>query len=386
MEPTAYLHAIRGDAAALADAGEAAGPEARVPSCPEWTVADLLGHIGTVHRWATANCDRPPDAEYLRSTQAGIEIPDDLTARPAWVRTGAEALLDALASHPADAPCWTWAPPHTVGFWQRRMAHETAMHRVDAQLAVGAAEPIEPALAADGIDEWLAIVGRRPWVEQQISGAGETIHLHCTDVEGEWLVRLAPAGLEVERVHAKGDVAARGGGVRLAALDAGPGADRPARSARRRRGARPLARGRDLLSLSSGALVRRSRRGEARLWLERDAGSSTRARDAMPARGGEGIDAAQRGDERSVGEVRQHRAVRGEEQLPGVVAAQPTGIHLLLEPLARGGESRPQDLGHLRGEHRAAIERLAAREPHRLGALLEELEGGAQHALDLRPP
>jgi uncharacterized protein (TIGR03083 family) len=211
MEATAYLHAIRADAAALADAGEAAGPDARVPSCPEWAVADLLGHIGLVHRWATANCDRPPDAEYLRSTQAGIEIPDDVTTRPAWVRSGSQALLDALASHPADAPCWTWAPPHTVGFWQRRMAHETVMHRVDAQLAAGAAEPIEPALAADGIDEWLAIAGRRPWVEQQINGAGETIHLHCTDVDGEWLVRLAPAGLEVERVHAKGDVAARGG-------------------------------------------------------------------------------------------------------------------------------------------------------------------------------
>jgi len=211
MKSSVYLQSIRDDVTALADAAEAAGPDARVPSCPEWAVADLLGHIGLVHRWATASCNRPPDAEYLRSTQAGIEIPDDATTRPEWVRTSGAALHDALSSHSADAPCWTWAAPHTVGFWQRRMAHETAMHRVDAQLAAGAAESIEPVLAADGIDEWLAIAGRRPWVEEQISGAGETIHLHCTDVEGEWLVRLAPTGLEVERVHAKGDVAARGG-------------------------------------------------------------------------------------------------------------------------------------------------------------------------------
>ena len=210
METATYLHAIRVDAAALADAGQVAGPAAPVPSCPEWTVADLLGHIGLVHRWATASCDRPPDAEYVRSSQSGIEIPDDVSARPAWIRYGAAALLDALGSHPADAPCFTWAPPHTVGFWQRRMAHETAMHRVDAQLAAGAAEPIEPALASDGIDEWLGIVGRRPWIDEQISGTGETIHLHCTDVEGEWLLRLASSGFEVERVHAKGDVAVRG--------------------------------------------------------------------------------------------------------------------------------------------------------------------------------
>jgi uncharacterized protein (TIGR03083 family) len=210
LEPSAYLQAIGADAAVLADAAEAAGPDARVPSCPEWSVGDLLGHIGIVHRWATVNCDRPPDAEYVRSSQAGIEVPDDALTRPEWVRRGATALLDALASHPADAPCWTWTPPHTIGFWQRRMAHETAMHRVDAQLAVGPAEPIDAALAADGIDEWLSIAGRRPWLDQQIKGAGETIHVHCTDVPGEWLVWLAPTGLEVERLHAKGDVAVRG--------------------------------------------------------------------------------------------------------------------------------------------------------------------------------
>ena len=41
-------------------------------------------------------------------------------------------------------------------------------------------------------------------------GTGETIHLHCTDGEGEWLVRLAPGGVNVVNEHAKGDVAARG--------------------------------------------------------------------------------------------------------------------------------------------------------------------------------
>jgi uncharacterized protein (TIGR03083 family) len=204
MQPDAYLAAIRDNAQLLVAAAERAGLDAPVPTCPDWDIADLLGHIGRVHRWAASNTMRPPDAEFARPD---VEIPDP-SDRVAWVRAGASELVAAL-DRPADDPAWTWMPPHTVGFWQRRQAHETAMHRVDAQSATGAAEPIEAALAADGIDEWLEIVGNTPW-RQPPTGAGESLHFHCTDVDGEWLVRRTSDGVEVERVHAKGDVAARG--------------------------------------------------------------------------------------------------------------------------------------------------------------------------------
>lgn len=205
-----YVGAIRDNASALVDAAERAGQDALVPSCPEWVVADLLAHIGVVHRWAAVNCERAPSDAFMPSADSGIEAPSDLAARPSWVREGAAQLADTLAARSPDDPCWTWAPPATIGFWRRRQAHETAMHRVDAQLAAGAAEPVDATLAADGIDEWMSLLANRPWVEGEITGAGETIHLHCNDVDGEWLLRLAPTGLEVERVHAKGDVAARG--------------------------------------------------------------------------------------------------------------------------------------------------------------------------------
>jgi uncharacterized protein (TIGR03083 family) len=210
MADVDYLGAIRTDADALATAAEKAGVDAGVPSCPDWKVADLLEHIGTVHRWAAMNLSRKPGDPYLRSGQAGIEAPEDDSARAGWVREGAAHLVDALDGHSPDAECWTWAPPANNGFWRRRQAHETAMHRVDAQLAAGTAEPIDAALASDGIDEWLYLLPRMPWVPEPITGNGETVHFHCTDVDGEWLVRLAPSGLEVEREHAKGDVAARG--------------------------------------------------------------------------------------------------------------------------------------------------------------------------------
>ncbi len=81
--------------------------------------------------------------------------------------------------------------------------------RWDAQRAVGEPEPIDAGLAVDGIDEVLWMIPIRP-VGKKPTGSGETVHFHCTDREGEWLARLTPAGVEVERGHAKADVAARG--------------------------------------------------------------------------------------------------------------------------------------------------------------------------------
>jgi uncharacterized protein (TIGR03083 family) len=205
MGPAAYLAAIRDNATELVDAAELAGSDARVPTCPEWTVADLLGHIGRVHRWAAGNAERAPDDGFWPGSE--IEIPPP-AARPAWVRDGARELAATLDRAP-DQPAWTWMTPNTIGFWQRRQAHETAMHRVDAQAASGDAHAIDGELAADGIDEWLQIVGNTPW-RPPPTGNGESLHFHCTDVEGEWMVRLVPDGVEIERVHAKGDVAVRG--------------------------------------------------------------------------------------------------------------------------------------------------------------------------------
>jgi uncharacterized protein (TIGR03083 family) len=206
-EPTAdtYLEAIRTNAARLVAAGEAAGFDAPVPTCPDWAVADLLAHIGRVHRWAAANTTRSPDEGPAQRGEHEMPAGSDPAA---WAREGAEVLHAALDRSASDA-CWTWIPPNVVGFWQRRQAHETAMHRVDAESAAGDVHPIEAELAADGIDELLGLL-EQPMFAQRVHGDGETMHFHCTDVTGEWLVRRTEQGIEVTREHAKGDVAARG--------------------------------------------------------------------------------------------------------------------------------------------------------------------------------
>jgi uncharacterized protein (TIGR03083 family) len=201
--PGEYLEAVGAQSDRLVHAAEQAGLDAPVPSCPEWDVADLLGHVGRVYGWARACVEA---TQFVSPTELGAPPPP--AERAAWVRDQAARVVDTL-DRPADDPTWTWAPSGQVGFWQRRQAHETVVHRVDAELAAGSPTPVPDRLAADGIDEFLELLPHRFGVPP-ITGHGETVHLHCTDRDGEWLARLTDHGLEVERTHAKGDVAARG--------------------------------------------------------------------------------------------------------------------------------------------------------------------------------
>jgi uncharacterized protein (TIGR03083 family) len=203
LTPDEYRAAIRDESDALVNAAERAGLTAPVPSCPDWDVEHLLRHIGRVQRWAAASANAgefvPPH------TLPGPPAPEQLGS---WVRESAAGLVTALDRPPSDAT-WTFAPDGTVGFWQRRQAHEAAVHRVDAELAAGDPRAIPGDLAVDGIDEWLGLIGHRP-NKTLPTGRGETLHFHCTDRDGEWLIRLSDAAPEIERAHAKGDVAVRG--------------------------------------------------------------------------------------------------------------------------------------------------------------------------------
>ena len=209
LDADTYVDAIRREGAAFVEAADTAGLAAQVPSCPDWDVAELLAHVGRVHRWAAANATRPPDAEFPGWSKS-VETPEP-SDRLAWVREGVTGLADTLAALPGDTPAWSFLPPNsTVGFWQRRQAHETAMHRVDAQQAAGGhVAPIDAALAADGVDEWLGMCAAMGF-HQRFGGEGETFHFHCNDVNGEWMVRVDPDNTTVTHEHGKGDVAARG--------------------------------------------------------------------------------------------------------------------------------------------------------------------------------
>lgn len=199
-----YISALRSNGNAAAQAARDMPMETTVPSCPEWTLRDLAHHLGSHHRWVAGNLDQPPDGKAFKRR---AEPPAD-EAIPDWLEAGAEMLATKLATTDPAKPCWTWVPfDDSVGFWARRTAHETAMHRWDAQNADGEADAVEPELAADGVDEYLGILGA--FQGRRFPEAG-SIHLHSTDTPGEWLVRLDADGIQLTREHAKGDVAVRG--------------------------------------------------------------------------------------------------------------------------------------------------------------------------------
>ena len=205
----AQLGVLWRDGLALADAAEAAGLDAPVASCPGWTVADLVWHIGEVHWfWASVvregwsdpspyeEPERPPDHELV-----------------GWYRVNVQRTVEVLRSTPAETPVWTWAPRGgTAGWVARRMAQETAVHRWDAEAAAApdAPPPIEPAVAVDGVDEFLEHFTDE--AAESAAPVGGSVHLHATDGEGEWLITEPTVGgrLEVSREHAKGDAAVRG--------------------------------------------------------------------------------------------------------------------------------------------------------------------------------
>jgi uncharacterized protein (TIGR03083 family) len=197
-----YLAALQRDGTDLAAAARGNLP-APTPCCPEWTVADLVDHTGEVHRfWAHMATGADPDGVARETPPA-----PDLVVE--WYEEGLARLLETLRSVDPAKPIWTWAPVEkpTASWIVRRMAQETAVHRWDAQQAAGIAKPIEAELASDGVDEILLVfLPAKPDLHQ---GNDETVHIHCTDVAGEWLVRLRAGGYEVTREHAKGDAAVR---------------------------------------------------------------------------------------------------------------------------------------------------------------------------------
>lgn len=204
-----YLDALRREVDAFAASCERAGRGAQVPGCPGWTVDDLLWHLTEVHHfwtWVVSGRHASPDA-YV---QPGRPEGDTLSA---LFGSTAAQLHAALAAGDPSAPVWTWSADHSVGFVVRRMAQETAVHRIDADAACGVPPTMDAALASDGIDEFLEhFLDGRPDALTAVSGS---VHLHCTDVAGEWTVRPAADGWELTREHAKGDAAMRGAALDL---------------------------------------------------------------------------------------------------------------------------------------------------------------------------
>jgi uncharacterized protein (TIGR03083 family) len=192
-----------------------------VPTCPGWTLNQLIRHVGRGDRWA-AQIVRDRLDEYLdpRGVEGGKPPPDPADAI-SWLQGGAQRLVDAVELAGVETPVWTFLGPRPANWWIRRRLHEATVHRADAALAVGREFTLGPDVAADGITEWLERVVIQAGTEREPLplDVGNTLHLHATDPglgeAGEWTISVTEAGITWSHEHGKGSVALRGGATEL---------------------------------------------------------------------------------------------------------------------------------------------------------------------------
>lgn len=200
---------------AFADAAHTAGQEARVPSCPEWTVRDLAEHLGGVHRWCAGTVSRPGE-KLVRRGVGDAPMPESVDEVSTWLLEGAATVVRAVRDAGEDTLVGGFGTMVPVSFWARRQCHETLVHRADAELAAGVPvlADVAPEIAADAVDEHLGMVVLSAKRRPGLGGDGETLHLHATDEglggSGEWVVTLDAEGPRVEHAHRKSDAAVRG--------------------------------------------------------------------------------------------------------------------------------------------------------------------------------
>ncbi|WP_225823884.1 maleylpyruvate isomerase family mycothiol-dependent enzyme [Streptomyces naphthomycinicus] len=198
-----YREAIERETRVFADVVADADPARPVPSCPDWTLADLTRHVGAVQRWFCVLLSRRVQ-EPPRSRDVELGLPDRARDYAGWVADGVPEVSAVLRDTDPHAAMWAWGEDQHARFWARRMLFETLVHRVDAERALGREPDVDPVLAADGVDEFLVNLPRAGLFAPEVTklrGDGEILLFRCSDAGGaggeEWRVRLDADGFRL---------------------------------------------------------------------------------------------------------------------------------------------------------------------------------------------
>jgi uncharacterized protein (TIGR03083 family) len=182
------------------------GCDPDVPPCEGWTMKDLVDHVARIYLYVahmvSNRLTEPPDSR--------PDLPDGDTVEV--FADALDAVVAALQEADAATPVWNWSDvsANEALFWARRMAHETSVHRFDAQTAHGVMQPIDAELAGDGMDEMIDVLAPRIYTRDDIdNGPTGTITLQSAD-GGVWHISLEPSGLTRLEVLAEPDVTVHG--------------------------------------------------------------------------------------------------------------------------------------------------------------------------------
>ncbi|MFF1556538.1 maleylpyruvate isomerase family mycothiol-dependent enzyme [Streptomyces sp. NPDC058279] len=223
MDEITRLHLFHTQARAFEKAARTAldpgGRPPLVPSCPGWSVSDLVGHLGSVHRYLAhilrERLTEAPDPTDLSlyglpsdpAALAAWPMPDrtpGLDPAPEgltdWFAEGAATLEELFRALGPDVPVWTWSATKTSGFWQRMQLIELALHRWDAEAATGTPAPVDPRIAAEAVPHTFEVMApaRRFW-KSAPPGAGERYRFRRTDAAGSWTVTFSGDEVLLER-------------------------------------------------------------------------------------------------------------------------------------------------------------------------------------------
>jgi uncharacterized protein (TIGR03083 family) len=212
VTPERFLELIAQDGRRLGDCARGADLAAPIPTCPGWTVGACVGHVAGVYRHKVdcVRLGRRPDS-YSEEPPHGVDLLD-------WYDDSLATLLDVLREAGPAAPAYTWwAPDQTTGFWYRRMAQETAVHRLDVEDGAGDPTPVDAELAVDGIDEVLDRFLSDDWDEvtdeewdgvDPAAGAGRTVAVRSGGQV--WRQTLGPEAMPLARGEGPADAAVEG--------------------------------------------------------------------------------------------------------------------------------------------------------------------------------
>jgi uncharacterized protein (TIGR03083 family) len=208
VDSSEHISRLKEEGLALALAAERAGLDETVTSVPDWTVREVVAHQGQVHRWALS-CITSGRTEPPADSDAPAEVPGDGTLLD-WFRDGHQQLVSALLEADPDLKCWSFLPaPTPLAFWARRQAHETAIHRADAESALGARPTYPKEFAADGIDELLLGFFARPR-GRLVADPPVRLAIVATDTGDAWTMTIGPDSRSTVRERTEADTTVAG--------------------------------------------------------------------------------------------------------------------------------------------------------------------------------
>ena len=212
MEIAQHIAILEQEAKILGEAARQAELNTEIPTCPGWAMRDLVRHLAEIHLWAAAQVSNRATKMWVDDVseladywpELAVFWPDDEALIDWYLETNAN-LVRALEAASPDDDIPTFLPaPSPLAMWARRQAHETAIHRFDAQHAADIESGFDPVFASDGIDE--LVTGFATRAKDFPTADPRTMLIHASDTGDRWHLTLAPDGITAARSDGPADV------------------------------------------------------------------------------------------------------------------------------------------------------------------------------------